>query len=245
MAFSVDVRRCSRSRRTIPLAGEVNESSYEAGRYHIGGNDVTEQLTNLQRNVFAFVADFDKEVTVTFTVEAGPEGAVDNVNVSGIAKFVGIPLQNAESLAAKKKAGVKTESVVMTGKFQEVGMGWFYSGEENFSAQAFAAVYRCIDDYAKTRTFVNVNLDLKIEASGGAATPPQAGWPVFRSRLVCATDPGPWHRESAPCAFSLLAAMWVLLYFRSWIGIRSAIGRSRIRQVGLPLPGERRRLCGR
>ena len=124
-------------------------------------------MTNLQREVFAFVADFDKVCKVTFTVEAGPEEAVDNIGVSGVARFVGIPLNNATTLEAKRKAGVRQESVVMTGKAVEVGMGFFYvvqedGREENFTGKATAALYRAIDDYAKTRTFITCNLDFTI-----------------------------------------------------------------------------------
>ena len=82
---------------------------------------------------------------------------------------MGIPLQNAETPAKKK--GVKLEILTMTGKIQEVGIGHFYftteNGEENFSSKASAAVYRCIDDYARTRNFITLNLDVTIEEPVG------------------------------------------------------------------------------
>lgn len=45
--------------RVLSLYGEVNESSYEAGKYFLGGNEIGEQLVDMQRDVFAFVADQD------------------------------------------------------------------------------------------------------------------------------------------------------------------------------------------
>lgn len=159
------------ARRTVPLTGEVNESSWEAGKYSIGGNDVMETITNIQRDVFAFVADFDQEVTVTFTVEAGLEDDIETVGISGVAKFVGIPLQNAETLAKKHKNN-KKEAVSMTGKVMEIGVGTFYvtqaNGKElNFSGKAIAAVHRAIDDYSKTKKFITCNLDVSVENAAG------------------------------------------------------------------------------
>ena len=100
-------------------------------------------------------------------MEAGPEEAVDNIGVSGVARFVGIPLNNATTLGAERESGVRQESVVMTGKAVEGGMGFFSvvqedGKEENFTGKATAALYRAIDDYAKTRTFITCNLDFTI-----------------------------------------------------------------------------------
>ena len=44
------------ARRAIPITGEVHPSSYDEGRYNVSGNDIREVLTDLQREVFAFVA---------------------------------------------------------------------------------------------------------------------------------------------------------------------------------------------
>ena len=58
--------------RNLSLLGEVTESNYEAGRYFLGGNELAEQFVEMQRDVFAFVSDQDRVVTVTFVLEVGP-----------------------------------------------------------------------------------------------------------------------------------------------------------------------------
>ena len=73
------------ARRTYPFDGEVTESAYEDGRYFIAGHEIAESLRNMQRDVLAFVSDSDQLVTLTLRVEAGPQDAVENVGVSGVA----------------------------------------------------------------------------------------------------------------------------------------------------------------
>lgn len=156
------------ARRTYPFEGEVTESPYEEGRYFIAGNEIAETLKLMQRDVFAFVADSDQVVTVRLRIEAGPEDAVDNVGVSGVAQFVGVPLHNAVTMEEKKRRGVREESLSFTGKLVEIGIGVFYivqanGNEVNVSGQCSAALYRAIDDYTKARVYISCILDLSIE----------------------------------------------------------------------------------
>ena len=75
------------SRRVYPLFGEVEESTYEAGRFNMAGRDLNDIVVDLQREVFAFVA------------EVGPEGSIREPDVSGVARFIGVGLQNGQATA--------------------------------------------------------------------------------------------------------------------------------------------------
>lgn len=97
------------SRRYFALSGEVNEDNYEAGRLFIDGQEFGEVLTGLEREAFAFVADTDRPVAISFTVEAGPTNVVDGQEYSGIARFIGVPLDNGEAKARYAKRTAKHE----------------------------------------------------------------------------------------------------------------------------------------
>ena len=160
------------ARRTYPFDGEVTESAYEDGRYFIAGHEIAESLRNMQRDVLAFVSDSDQLVTLTLRVEAGPQDAVENVGVSGVAQYVGVPLRNSATQEEKRARGVRNEVVTLTGKVVEIGIGSYYvvqanGKEENFSAKAMQALYRAIDDYSKSRVYITCILDLELAEAGG------------------------------------------------------------------------------
>ena len=51
------------ARRYISLSGLVTEHPYKASLYFVDGQDLSEASTGLQRDVFAFVADQDTDVS--------------------------------------------------------------------------------------------------------------------------------------------------------------------------------------
>ncbi len=113
------------SRRYFALSGEVNEDNYEAGRLFIDGQEFGDVLTGLHREAFAFVADTDRPVAITFTVEAGPTNVVDGQEFSGIARFIGIPLDNGEARARYAKTNRKTRKVSdVIAPVMQNGPGW-------------------------------------------------------------------------------------------------------------------------
>jgi hypothetical protein len=116
------------ARRVYSAYGECDESTYEEQRYFIEGRDLGEVLSDLQNEVLVFVADTDRVVTVRLTVEAGPEDAVDETDVSGVARFIGVGLLNE---GEKKQAGVKKFSVSETGVVFEGSPRSYYVTQEN------------------------------------------------------------------------------------------------------------------
>jgi hypothetical protein len=89
------------SRRVYPLFGEVEESTYEAGHFYMAGQDLNDVVVELQRETFAFVADEAREVMVTFVAEVGPEGSIREPDVSGVARFIGVGLQNGQPVTER------------------------------------------------------------------------------------------------------------------------------------------------
>jgi hypothetical protein len=147
------------ARRLIQLTGEATESHYEEGRYYVGGQVVDESLDVIQRDVFAFVADQDKRVTVAFSVEVGPEFDLDLVETSGIQRFVAILPSN------QVKRNVKTKSFAFTGEVMEYSPGSFYvvdGKEQNFNAAAKRAVSEALDKYASNNESVTVNISITV-----------------------------------------------------------------------------------
>lgn len=148
------------ARRYITLSGEVSENNYQAGRYFVGGRDLNEAAVDLQRDVFAFVADQDIPVTVTFAVEIGPEDGIDRRDFSGIAKFVGFQ-------AASAVAAVQRTEVTYTGTVIEPGIGTFYMVQGDSNVNLSAALTRMlaetIDKHVQTKEYVSMNLDIIVE----------------------------------------------------------------------------------
>lgn len=152
------------SRRVGQLSGEANESNYEAGRYFVAGQDVSEYLDYLQRDVFAFVADQDRQVMVTYTVECGLENDLDLIDNSGVARFVAFQ-------ATSKPAAVKTKktSFSITGEIIEASPGQFYLVDENkkeanINALLLRSTAQVLDKYSENNAAVTLNLDLSVSS---------------------------------------------------------------------------------
>ncbi len=78
-------------RRRASYSGQITQNSYNEAQFYVKGTDLMEIARDLQRDVFAFVADTGDVVKATFLIETGPEELVDRSDVSGIARFVGVP----------------------------------------------------------------------------------------------------------------------------------------------------------
>lgn len=151
------------SRRVGQLSGEANESNYEAGRYFVAGQDVGEYLDFLQRDVFAFVADQNRPVMLTYTVECGLENDLDLIDTSGVARFVAF--QATSNPGAKPIT--KKSSFSIFGEIIESGPGNFYligedKKESNINALILRATAQVLDKYSEANASVTINFDVSV-----------------------------------------------------------------------------------
>ncbi len=109
-------------RRRASFSGQITQNSYNEAQFYVKGTDLMEVARDIQRDVFAFVADTGDVVRATFLIETGPEELLDRSEISGVARFVGVPAASD----ARYKAEVTKVEVVMEGQFVEGGKGTFY-----------------------------------------------------------------------------------------------------------------------
>ena len=114
------------ARRRASYTGQITENTYNEAQFYIKGTDLMEIARGLQRDVFAFVADTGDVVTATFLIETGPEELLDRSEISGVARFVGVPAASD----VRYKAEVTTSTDVMEGQFVEGGKGTFLGGRQ-------------------------------------------------------------------------------------------------------------------
>lgn len=83
------------SRRAVTFSGDIADSNYDSERYYVGGVDLEEEMVDLQKQVFPFAHNEDKEVTIRFQIKVTDESALElGAGDFGVERYVGVAQAN-------------------------------------------------------------------------------------------------------------------------------------------------------